>query len=120
MFSAIGSAIANFLAPTANAQFDNSGGNNFDALPLLDKSLSLNGLIDTIISIMLLIAGALAVIYLIYAGILYITAGGEPTKAEKARTGIVNSIIGIIIIVLAFVIEKTIIRLFFVDGGGLF
>ncbi|EKD56479.1 MAG: hypothetical protein ACD_58C00176G0003, partial [uncultured bacterium] len=52
----------------------------------------------TVINLILLIAGILAVIYLIYSGILYITAGGDTGKAEKGRTGIVNAIIGLVII----------------------
>ncbi len=59
-----------------------------------------------IINIVLYLAGALAVIYILYGGITYITAGGDEAKATKARTAIVNAVIGIIIILLAFVIEK--------------
>ncbi|MEI6039951.1 MAG: hypothetical protein WCP93_01215 [Candidatus Berkelbacteria bacterium] len=54
-----------------------------------------------IINTALYIGGAIAVIYLIYGGITYVTAGGEPDKATQARTIIVNAIIGIIIIALA-------------------
>lgn len=56
------------------------------------------------ISWLLIIAGAVAVIYLIYGGLLYITAGGDAEKATKGRTALINAIIGIVIIALAFVI----------------
>jgi hypothetical protein len=49
-------------------------------------------------------AGIIAVVYLIYGGILYITAGGDAEKATKGRTALVNAIIGIVIIALAIVI----------------
>ena len=52
----------------------------------------------------LFLAGIIAVIYLIYSGILYITAGGDAEKATKGRTGVINAVIGIIIILLAYVI----------------
>ena len=60
----------------------------------------------TIINLLLLIAGILAVIYLIYSGILYITAGGDTGKAEKGRTGIVNAIIGLVIISAAYLLVR--------------
>lgn len=122
-------AVKNFLVPSALAQFespttpcDPSGNLNdlgsvgtssfFKPICPITSDYSLATLIDTIITYMLYIAGALAVIYLLYSGILYITAGGDETRATKARTGIVNAVIGIIIIVLAFVIEKAAARLF--------
>jgi quinol-cytochrome oxidoreductase complex cytochrome b subunit len=54
----------------------------------------------------LTILGILAVIYFIYGGSLYLTAGSDPEKATKGRTVIINAIIGIIIIVASFVIVQ--------------
>lgn len=120
-------AVKEFIVGTAHAQFAtpntpcngngdlNSGpigGGFFKPICPITSSYTLGQLVDTIITYMLYIAGALAVIYLLYSGILYITAGGDETKATKARTGIVNAVIGVIIIVLAFVIEKAAARLF--------
>ena len=59
-----------------------------------------------VLDIILLISGILAVFYLIYSGILYITSAGSPDKVKTARAGIINSIIGIVIIVAAFFIVK--------------
>ena len=61
----------------------------------------------TVISLLKLaigILGLVAVIFLIYGGIMYITAGGNPESATKARTIIINAIIGIVIILLAFTV----------------
>lgn len=66
-----------------------------------------NQLIDIVtrvVNALLLIAGIIAVIYLIYGGILYITAGGDAEKATKGRTAVINAVIGVIIILLALVI----------------
>lgn len=49
-------------------------------------------------------AGALVLIYLIYGGILYVTAGGDAEKATKGRTAVINAVIGLIIVLLALVI----------------
>lgn len=66
-------------------------------------------MVDQVISIILMIAGALAVIYLIYSGILYITAAGNPDSAKKGQQGIINAVIGIVIIILAYVILKAVV-----------
>lgn len=54
-----------------------------------------------IVTIALFIGGALAVIYLIYGGVLYVTAAGDQEKATAGRTAIVNAVIGVIVIGLA-------------------
>lgn len=63
------------------------------------------------INLFLWIIGIMAVVYLIYGGLLYITAGGDAEKANKGRTAITNAIIGIIIVVLALVIYNTAIAI---------
>lgn len=65
---------------------------------------SVGDLFGVIATWVIYIAGALAFIYLIYSGILYITAAGNPDQAKKGQQGIINAVIGIIIITLAYVI----------------
>src|SRR3990172_6994407 len=60
--------------------------------------------IGMVVNWILILAGAIAVIYLVYGGILYITAGGDAEKATKGRTAVINAIIGIVIILLALVV----------------
>ena len=67
--------------------------------------------VSKVVSTLLIVAGALAVIYLIYSGILYITAAGNPDSAKKGQQGIINAIIGIVIIVLAYVILSAVVNL---------
>lgn len=69
-----------------------------------------------IINVILLLAGILAVVYLIYSGILYITAGGDTGKAEKGRTGIVNAVIGLVIVSAAYLLVRFVGGL--VSGAG--
>ena len=56
----------------------------------------------------LLISAAViaGVFYLIFAGILYITAGGDPDRVKKARASIINVAIGLIVIFSAFLIVR--------------
>jgi len=46
----------------------------------------------------------MAVVYLIWAGYTYISAGGDAEKATLGRQGVINAIIGIVIILLAYAI----------------
>ncbi len=67
-------------------------------------------LAEKVVNVILLIAGIAAVIYLIYSGILYITAAGNPDSAKKGQQGIINAVIGIIVILLAYVIINAITK----------
>ena len=88
---------------TALAQFDFE---TFKLEPVgwTEGEADLSDLVGKIVNIVFAILGVLAVAYLIYGGVLYITAGGDAEKAAKGRTAITNAIIGIIIILLAVAI----------------
>jgi len=68
----------------------------------------LSTLVMRIINWISVIAAVLAIIYLIYSGIIYITAAGNPDAAKKGQQGVINAIIGIVIIVLAYVIATAV------------
>jgi len=76
-----------------------TGGNVVsDATPIAISNQPLGSIITTIINVTLGILGVLAVLYLVYGGVQYITAGGDAEKAAKGRTAITNAIIGVVII----------------------
>lgn len=54
--------------------------------------------------------GTIAFLILIYGGILYITAQGEAEQVERAKKTIFGSIIGIIIIAVAFAAYSTFVK----------
>jgi hypothetical protein len=115
MLELIPKAHAQFFSADCSASYGTTGTGTsrfFTGLCPITGNANLSQIFDQIISLILFVAGALAVIYLLWSGISYITAGGDDAKAGTARKGIINAIIGIIIIVLAFVIEKTAARLF--------
>ena len=64
--------------------------------------------LESILTFLFAIAGALAVLYLIYGGILYITGGAK--GGETAKNTIINAIIGVVVILLSDVILNTVIR----------
>ena len=47
------------------------------------------------------VVGLIAAGYIVYAGIMYVTAYGDPNKIQKAKQGLTFSIIGLIVVLLA-------------------
>lgn len=70
----------------------------------------LKSILVGLLNVFLWVAGLLAVIYLVYGGVLYITAGGDAEKATKGRTALINAVIGVIIIMLALVIMRFVVN----------
>ena len=68
-------------------------------------------LIQYIIRIALYVAGAIAVLFLIIGGYMYLTSAGNEEQAEKGRKTVTNSLIGIVIIILSYVIVNVITNL---------
>ena len=60
--------------------------------------------VTTIINYFLGLLGLIAVGFLIYAGILMVTAGGNDEQVTKARKVIMYAVIGIVIILLSYTI----------------
>ena len=70
---------------------------------------SIGVLITGASNIIAVVAGALAFIFLVYSGILYLTAGGNPDAAKKGQQGILNAVIGIVIIIAAWAIINAVV-----------
>jgi len=94
------------LAGTALAQtFDSS---DVSRVPIFGGDLE--DLITKIVNVILVVVGIITVLYLIYGGITYVTAGGDAEKAGKGRTTITNAIIGIIIIAASLAIYNYVVK----------
>lgn len=61
-----------------------------------------------IINILLALAGLVAVLFLVIGGFQYIASRGNEEATEAAKKTIFNAIIGIVVIILAFVIVRVI------------
>lgn len=61
------------------------------------------------INVFLGILGTIFIAYIVYAGYLWMTAGGEEEKTTQARTHIRNAVIGLVIILTAFGINILVI-----------
>jgi len=74
-------------------------------------SWSLDDLLSTVTGWVFIVAGIVAFFYLVYSGFIYLTAGGNPDAAKKGQQGILNAIIGLVIIALAYGIVTAVIGL---------
>ena len=71
---------------------------------LSGTSGDLKDVVRSIINTILGLLGFVVVIFIIYAGILYVTDAGSGDNLDKAKNIIKNSIIGIVIILASFAI----------------
>lgn len=78
------------------------------AIPLITNQ-PLIQIVNRVLQAVLIIAGLIALAYLLYGGFAYITAGGDEEKAGSGRKAITNAIIGIIIIIAAFAILRFVV-----------
>jgi hypothetical protein len=67
--------------------------------------------LDTILSIVFGIIGALALLMITISGLRYITSAGSPEKTAKAKNGIIYALVGLVIAITAealvnFVVDK--------------
>lgn len=69
-----------------------------------DENTLLN-MIGNIINVILGFLGVILLIYILYAGFLWMTAGGDETKVKTSLAMIKNAIIGLIIVVAAYAIS---------------
>ena len=63
-----------------------------------------------IISILLWVVGIAAVIVIIYAGITFVTAAGNPSKISQAKTMLIYAVVGLAVAILAYAIVNFVIN----------
>ncbi len=68
-------------------------------------------LITTALTILFVFGIALTIILLIYSGIQWVTSEGDKQKIQAARSRLIYTIVGFLIIIASFVIINTIVRL---------
>ena len=77
-------------------------------IPNVNPDNILNG----VLNLVYFLTGAAAVIALIISGYMYVTSSGNAQMVEKAKNGIIYSIIGIIVVASAFTITQFVIGRF--------
>lgn len=89
-----------------------------DSLGMSDASIGT--IIGNLINIVLGVLGFVLVIMIIYSGILWMTSSGEDEKVKEAKARLLNSIIGLAIVLAAWAISNFVVDSLSgaVDGGG--
>jgi hypothetical protein len=77
-----------------------------------DQNKDITDTVKTTINVILYILGSLAVIMIIYSGILYVMSGGDANNVTKAKNTLMYSIIGLIVALLAYAIVNFVITTF--------
>ncbi len=75
-------------------------------------------LVNSVLSIVMVIALLLVLLYLVLGGIEWITSGGDKGKTESARNKITAAIIGIIILAAAYALTQLVAWILGFEGLG--
>lgn len=82
---------------------------DFGGLGFADKSPA--EIVGTIIAGLLSLLGVVFLVLMVYAGYLWMTAQGDPKKADKAKDIIKNSVIGLVLVLAAYGITRLVVSL---------
>lgn len=63
-----------------------------------------NGLIKTVVNVLLWAVGILSVIMIIFSGFRYITSAGDASKTKSAQSTLTYSVVGLIVAIMAYAI----------------
>ena len=78
---------------------------NLDGAPKsADPEKISNDILTNILNSVYLVAGVVAVVAIIFGGFWYITSDGQPDKIKRGKMAIVYSVIGIVVILMAWAI----------------
>jgi hypothetical protein len=83
-------------------------GNTIENTPI-KANADLVGIIFKAIQYLLAFLGVVAVVIIIYAGFMWMTAGGNDEKVGKAKKTLMAGLIGLVIILLAYAIATFVI-----------
>ncbi|MBI5045251.1 MAG: hypothetical protein HZC02_04955 [Candidatus Levybacteria bacterium] len=70
-------------------------------------------IVGNVLNFLFIVAAVVSVVFLIWGGIKWITAGGDKTKVQTARETIIGAIIGLVIAFAAFFIVNFVLKLLF-------
>ena len=92
------------LSGSASAQIS-EGINTATTSEMKGKSIDGdNGLIKTVVNVLLWAVGILSVIMIIFSGFRYITSAGDASKTKSAQSTLTYSVVGLIVAIMAYAI----------------
>ena len=78
---------------------------------VLDDAPTISSLIVSAVNVILTFAGAVAVIVIVAAGVMYTTSGGNEQRVQFAKRALVGGIIGFAVVLSALMIVKIFVEL---------
>lgn len=105
----IGASISLAALPVVSAQLITGGDSPINVSGATGGIGNFRELALIMIDFFLSFLGFIAVIFVIYGGILYVTARGQQEKLDEAKKILTYSAIGIIVILLSFALVNTIL-----------
>ncbi len=75
-----------------------------------DKTGTFQGFAGNVIGALLAASGMIFLVLTVYAGVLYMTAAGDEAKVKKGKAILVQSLMGIVIIIGAYVFTKFVVE----------
>jgi type VI protein secretion system component VasK len=72
---------------------------------------AVSNIVTNIITLLFLLGGIAAILYLLWAGIQYITSAGNPEKMKSARQSIIAVVVGIVVMMAAWFIIRLAVSL---------
>ena len=109
LLTPIAIAEAGFLDRIAPACNENLAGGNFTDNCTICHIVQL---VQNVLSFLITISVMIATLMFVYAGFVYLTAGGSPDKIKSATKIFTNVFIGLIFVLGAFLIVDTIMKTF--------
>lgn len=105
----VGSGLYGFNTVMAQSGFLSETDNPGKVAAATGGETSVRALILTIVNFFLGFLGLIAVLMIIYGGVLIVTSAGDPEKAKKGKQILMYAAIGIVIILLSFAFVATIL-----------
>lgn len=112
MIVAIGFLVAPVMASAQFGSYDSSEtayGNVADNAGMTDNSIG--QIMVNIMNWLMAILGIGAIISFVIAGILYLVAGGDEAKTDKAKMMMVYAIVALVVALVGYVIVNTVVSL---------
>ena len=107
-----------FAAINSNTFFAGTNGANNTASALGLGNADLITTVLNIIRIVMGFLGLLAVILIIYAGFLWMTAAGEADRIERAKKVLIGALIGLLLVIFSFAIVTFVLNTLTTATGG--
>jgi len=83
-----------------------------------DSETNLATFIGDVIAVLLGVLGVLTLLIMVYAGVLWMTAGGNKDQVDKAKAWLTNGAIGVAIIIFAYAISAYVVATLTAAGSG--